>query len=142
MQFPCKTAHTHGRKLFCSTASVLGLNSKKKISLINRGKCNIFVVNATQWRISYGLRVGKHAGTRAEGAPSGCPFTLVFQLRLPFHKGVPSQHFFFIVWLQNSHNDAFRSLMKSELFGYPYNQGRGGGNELHICKINGDVPPK
>ena len=30
-----------------------------------------------QWRNSYGLRVGKPAGTRAEGAPSGCPFTLV-----------------------------------------------------------------
>ena len=29
----------------------------------------------TQWRNSYGLRVGKPAGTRAEGAPAGCPFT-------------------------------------------------------------------
>ena len=25
-----------------------------------------------QWRNSYGLRVGKPAGTRAEGAPAGC----------------------------------------------------------------------
>ena len=47
-----------------------------------------------QWRNSYGLRVGKPAGTRAEGAPAGCPFTLVFQLRLPFQKGAPFQHFF------------------------------------------------
>ena len=30
-----------------------------------------------QWRNSYGLRVGKPTGTRAEGAPAGCPFTLV-----------------------------------------------------------------
>ena len=42
-----------------------------------------------QWRNSYGLRVGKPAGTRAEGAPTGCSFTLVFQLRLPFQKGAP-----------------------------------------------------
>ena len=30
-------------------------------------------------------------GTRAEGAPAGCPFTLVLQLRsgLPFQKGAP-----------------------------------------------------
>ena len=30
----------------------------------------------------------------SRGAPAGCPFTLVFQLRLPFHKSVPFQHFF------------------------------------------------
>ena len=44
-----------------------------------------------QWRNSYGLRVGKPAGTRAEGAPAGCPFTLVLQLRsgLSFQKGAP-----------------------------------------------------
>ena len=47
-----------------------------------------------QWRNSYGLRVGKPAGTRAEGAPAGCPLTLVFQQRLPFQKGTPFQHFF------------------------------------------------
>ena len=47
-----------------------------------------------QWRNSYGLRVGKPAGTRAKGAPAGCPFTLVFQLELPFQKGAPFQHFF------------------------------------------------
>ena len=46
-----------------------------------------------QWRNSYGLRVGKPAGTRAEGAPEECPFTLVFQLRLPFQKSAPFQHF-------------------------------------------------
>ena len=40
-----------------------------------------------QWRNSYGLRVGKPAGTRAEGAPVGCPFTLVLHLKLPFEKG-------------------------------------------------------
>ena len=44
-----------------------------------------------QWRNSYGLRVGKPAGTRAEGAPAGCFFTLVFQLRLLFQQGVPFQ---------------------------------------------------
>ena len=46
-------------------------------------------VCAVQWRNSYGLRVGKPAGTRAEGAPAGCPFTLVLQLRsgIPFQKG-------------------------------------------------------
>ena len=46
-----------------------------------------------QWRNSYGLRVGKPAGTQAEGAPAGCPFTLVFKLRLPFQKGAPFQQF-------------------------------------------------
>ena len=40
-----------------------------------------------QWRNSYGLRVGKPAGTRAEGAPAECPFTLVLHLKLPFEKG-------------------------------------------------------
>ena len=64
-----------------------------------------------QWRNSYGLRVGKPAGTRAEGAPAGCPFTEVFQLILLFHKGAPFQHFP-IVWLRNSHNDAFHKLIK------------------------------
>ena len=29
-----------------------------------------------QWRNSYGLRVCKPAGTRAEGAPEGCPLSL------------------------------------------------------------------
>ena len=38
---------------------------------------------------SYGLRVGKPAGTRAEEAPAGCPFTQAFQLILLFHKGAP-----------------------------------------------------
>ena len=47
-----------------------------------------------QWHNSYGLRVGKPMGTRAEGAPAGCSFSLVFQLRLPFQKGAPFQHFF------------------------------------------------
>ena len=37
-----------------------------------------------QWRNSYGLSLGKPAGTRAEGAPEGCPFTLVLHLKLPF----------------------------------------------------------
>ena len=46
-----------------------------------------------QWHNSYGLRVGKPAGTRAEGAPAGCPFTQAFQLILLFHKGAPFQHF-------------------------------------------------
>ena len=53
-----------------------------------------YIAKRGQWRNSYGLRVGKPAGTRAEGAPAGCPFTLVFQLRLPFQKGAPLQHFF------------------------------------------------
>ena len=45
----------------------------------------------------------------------------------PFKK-VPLSNTFFIVWLQNSHNDydAFQKLMKSELFGCPFNKGRGG----------------
>ena len=47
--------------------------------------------NIRQWLNSYGLRVGKPTGTRAEGAPTGSPFTLVFQLRLPFQKGAPFQ---------------------------------------------------
>ena len=46
-----------------------------------------------QWRNSYGLRVGKPAGTRAKGAPARCHFTLVFQLRLPIQKGAPLQLF-------------------------------------------------
>ena len=59
-----------------------------------------------QWRNSYGLRVGKPAGTRAEGAPAGCAFTLVFQLRLPFQRGAP----FKTLFLRNSHNDAFHEI--------------------------------
>ena len=47
-----------------------------------------------QWRNSYGLRVGKPAGIQAKGAPAGCPLTLMFQLKLPFQKGAPFQHFF------------------------------------------------
>ena len=50
-------------------------------------------IRDNQWRNSYGLRVGKPAGTRAEGAPAGCPFTQAFQLILLFHKGAPFQHF-------------------------------------------------
>ena len=65
---------------------------------------------------SYGPRVGKPAGTWAEGAPAGCSLTLMFQLRLPFQKGAPFQHFF-----QSPHNDAFHKLMKSELFACPFN---------------------
>ena len=72
-----------------------------------------FTKQLPQWRNSYGLRVGKPAGTRAEGAPAGCPFTQAFQLILLFHKGAPFQHFP-IVWLRlrNSHNDAFHKLIK------------------------------
>ena len=70
-----------------------------------------------QWRNSYGFRVGKPAGTRVEGAPAGCPFTLVFQLRLPFQEDAHFQNL--IVWLRNSHNDAVHKLMKSELLATP-----------------------
>ena len=66
--------------------------SKRK----RRGDRDLICYSATtryQWRNSYGLRVGKPAGTRAEGAPAGCPFTQAFQLILLFHKGAPFQHF-------------------------------------------------
>ena len=41
-----------------------------------------------------GSGVGKPEGTQAKGAPAGYPFTLVFQLKLPFQKGAPFQPFF------------------------------------------------
>ena len=63
------------------------LKKKKKVSKI----CE---TTHCQWRNSYGLRVGKPAGTRAKGVPAGCPFTLVFHLKLLFQKGAPFQHFF------------------------------------------------
>ena len=56
-------------------------------------------------------------------------------------KSAHFQHFFFIVWLQNSNNDfdAFQKLMKSELFGCLSIKAEG---ELHMCKIYWYVPPK
>ena len=56
-------------------------------------------------------------------------------------KSAHFQHFFFIVWLQNSNNDfdAFQKLMKSELFGCLSIKAEG---ELHMCKICWYVPPK
>ena len=82
-----------------------------------------------QWRNSYGLRVGKPAGTRAEGAPAGCPFTLVFQLRLPFQKGAPLlSSTFFIMWLLNSINWWNQNHLSAPR---AYNLCRGGGG-LHI----------
>ena len=79
-----------------------------------------------QWRNSYGLRVGKPAGTRAEGAPAGCPFTQAFQLILLFHTGASFQHFP-IVWLRNSYNDAFHKLIKWQNYLGALSKGRGGG---------------
>ena len=78
------------------------------------------ILTYRQWRNSYGLRVGKPAGTQAEGAPS----SLVLHLKLPFEKGhhlekgnlsTAFSNTFFIVWLQNSHIDAFHKLKKSKL---------------------------
>ena len=83
-----------------------------------------------QWRNSYGLRVGKPAGTRAEGAPAGCPFTLVLHLKLTFEKGHHLEKGNFSTALSNTffhslvakfYIDAFHKLMKSKLFGCPDN---------------------
>ena len=90
-----------------------------------------------QWRNSYGLRVGKPAGTRAEGAPAGYPFTQAFQLILLFHKGAPFQHFP-ILWLRNSHNDAFHKLIKWQNYLGALSKGRGvgaGGITSHMLAI-------
>ena len=94
----------------------------KKVDQSPHPSCHLTLV--PQRRTSYGLRVGKPAGTRPEGAPAECPFTQAFQLILPFHKGAPFEHFS-IVWLQNSHNYAFHKLIKSELFGCPFKGSRG-----------------
>ena len=74
-----------------------------------------------QWRNSYGLRVGKPAGTRAEGAPAGCPFSLVLTAkRITLLKGCTFPILFIVKLRNNSHNDAFYKLMKLEsLFGCP-----------------------
>ena len=49
------------------------------------------------------------------------------------HKKVPLSNTFFIVWLQNSHNDTFHKLMKSELIGCPYNWSRRGRGRNFTC---------
>ena len=68
----------------------------------------------------------------------GAPSLKCSSYDYPFKK-VPLSDTFFIVWLQNSHNDydAFQKLMKSELFGCLFNLGRRGG--LLTCKIYWDV---
>ena len=48
-----------------------------------------------------------------------------FQLILLFHKGAPFQHFP-IVWLRNSHNDAFHKLIKWQNYLGALSKGRGG----------------
>ena len=54
-------------------------------------------VDNNQWRNSYGLRVGKLAGTRAEGA-SGGPLDSCVPAKIApeiaFSKSAPFQHFF------------------------------------------------
>ena len=52
----------------------------------------------------------------------GAPSLKCSSYDYPFKK-VPLSNTFFIVWLQNSHNDydAFQKLMKSELFGCLFN---------------------
>ena len=82
-------------------------------------------ITTEQWRNSNGLRVGKPAGTRAEGAPADCPFTQAFQLILLFHKDAPFKHFP-TVWLRNSHNDAFHKLIKGQNYLGALSKGRGG----------------
>ena len=60
-----------------------------------------------------------------------CPFPTLF-----FHSLVAKFSY--------SHNDSFHKLMKSELFGFPYNPGpttTAEGGDLHICKIYRDVLP-
>ena len=103
-----------------------------------------FITTLCQWCNSYGLWVGKPAGTRAEGAPAGCPFTLVFQLRLPFQKGAPFQHLFHSLVAKFS-TDTLHKLMKSELLGLPPTT-RAGGNwgrnftyvrYTEMCRPNG-----
>ena len=61
------------------------------------------------------------------------------ELHICLFKRVPLSNTFFIVRLQNSHNDACHKLMKSEIFGCPTSAE---GEELHICKIHGDVTSK
>ena len=98
--------------------------------------------HAAQWRNSYGLRVGKPAGTRAERAPAGCPFTQAFQLILLFHKGAPFQHFP-TVWLRNSHNDAFHKLIKWQNYLVPFQRVKGGwgSNFTYVCYNTGMCRP-
>ena len=91
--------------------------------------------SANQWRNSYGLRVGEPAGTRAEGAPAGCPFTQAFQLILLFHKGTPFQHFP-KVWLRNSHNDEFHKLIKWQNYLGALSKGQGGGGKGGAGGVN------
>ena len=68
---------------------------------------------------------------------SSVPAKIALSKRCPFSI---SNTFFSLV--ANSHqNNTFHKLMKSELFGCPYNKDRGGlGEKIRICKINGDVP--
>ena len=79
-------------------------------------------IDNNQWRNSYGLRVGKLAGTRAEGAPGGPLDSCVpakIAPEIAFSKRCPFPTLFFKVWLLSSHNDAFHKLMKSKSFGCP-----------------------
>ena len=50
---------------------------QRKIEAERDGNKEMKRDKGSQWRNSYGLRVGKPVGARAEGAPAGCPFTLV-----------------------------------------------------------------
>ena len=76
-------------------------------------------------------------GPGLRGAPTGCTFTLVFQVRLFFQKGAPFQHLFHSLVAKFS-NNTFHKLMKSELLGPPPRQlgprGFGGGTS-HMLDI-------
>ena len=78
---------------------------------------------------------------------SGAPPKIAIWIGAPFWKGYFSTtfptlvvvSFFFIVWLQNSHYDAFHLLMNSKLFGCPYNWREGGTSHMQDIR---DVRPK
>ena len=99
-----RNQNNHGSSGACVTCIYCGLRVKINMCKTPHGMrrlCFAFVFACMvrqkpedQWRNSYGLRVGKPTGTRAKGAPPGCPFILVFQLKLPFQKGAPFQNFF------------------------------------------------
>ena len=94
-----------------------------------------------QWRNSYGLRVGKPAATRAEGAPAGCPFTLVFQLRLPFQKGAPFQHFFSYFGCEILITMYFINWWNQNYLGAPTTRAEGPGRNFTCVRYTGMYRP-
>ena len=78
-----------------SKSGSMPLNHKHIKQKSNQDHIISYHLSHIQWRNSYGLRVDKPVGTRAERAPAGAPSLFMFQLRLPFQKGASFQHFLF-----------------------------------------------